>query len=139
VPQKPSVQVIERPAICSFSRDVLTASNVYMKSFCIVEWPQNYEDSKRQCLRNGMKLFKFDSMEANRTVSEFIRKQYQKVSYFYLDGVSERGCENVNNFNGNFTVTTADCSSLMFSVCEYSTTEPTDTSQGIQTTSKQSS
>jgi hypothetical protein len=136
VPQAPSVQVIERPAICSFSRDVLAASNAYMKSFCIVEWPQNYEDSKRQCMRNGMKLFKFDSIEANRTVLELIGKQYQKVSYFYLDSVSESDCININNFNGNFTMTAADCSSLMFSICEYTTTEPTDSKPMISTTSE---
>jgi hypothetical protein len=100
--------------------EVRDSMNHYQKSFCIVEWPQNYEKSLQHCQKNGMKLFKFNSMEANKTVTDFVSKHVQKISYFYLDGSADDGCLNINNFNGEFSTVLNDCSSLMYSICEYS-------------------
>lgn len=93
-------------------------SGSYEKSLCIIETPQNYEDSRSSCLRYGMRLYKLDSHEANSTLFTFATKKYQIFS-LNVNGKNSYGCLNLNNDDFLLKVETGDCKKLNYGACEY--------------------
>lgn len=108
------------PAFCvsgDGNSDVVK-TELYEKSLCIIEFPQNYEDTRSSCLKYGMRLYKLDSHEANSTLFTFATKKYPKFS-LNVNGKDNFGCLNVNNNDMLLKVETGDCNRLNFGACEY--------------------
>lgn len=108
---------VDPPSFCVEAGDVVK-SDVYEKSLCVIEFSQNYENSRTACVRYGMRLFKLNSLEANMTLLSHANEKYQTFS-ISVSGRSDAGCVNVNNNNDVTKVETISCDSLSFGACEF--------------------
>lgn len=121
---KPKIEYRLIPVIPpSFCLDVgadgdVYQSNSYIKSLCVFEFFQNYENSRTNCVRYGMRLYKLDSYEANSTLIAFASKKYLKFS-LTVNGRESYGCQNLNNDGNIMKIGTVSCERLNYAVCEY--------------------
>jgi Papain family cysteine protease len=121
--------------MCINSGDIF-GPNGYIKSFCISKYPNVYEDSRVECLRYGMRLFKLDSTDATAALTNFARQKWTTAgTVIYVDGISQQGCTNINNINGPFASGTGVCSKITQSACEYINYEPDSPLKPIATPS----
>lgn len=120
VPPK-CLSAIPLPSFCRNFGDIYNSSGSYLKSFCIDKYIRNYEDSKEDCYKNGMRLYSFDSNDAIEGFMNYannIWKRFYNV-FWYIDGKNEFGCANLNNKNRTFIKEFGDCLLEKKSVCEF--------------------
>lgn len=116
-----SLKPMTAPSFCSHKKDVYSESNVYLKSFCIDKYARSFEDSRIECLKKGMQLFKLDSMEAQNALKTYVDKYREDTNYFvrwYVDGGLMAKCSIVIN-QESFKVEISDCKRTLLSVCEF--------------------
>jgi cathepsin L len=101
------------PQICDNFEDI-HVNNSYQKSYCAVKIPQTYESARITCLKSGMKLFQFNSVDSYRF--NFSRIGLKNDSSMFIDGQSALGC---NSIDGENVVKPENCGKLAWSFCEY--------------------
>jgi hypothetical protein len=115
------LKAISLPSFWKSFGDIYNSTGGYLKSFCIDKYIRNYEDSKDDCFKNGMRLFQFDSDDAKQGLIDYANKFWKRFYnvIWYIDGRNEMGCKNLNNKNKTFVEEIGDCSLEKKSVCEF--------------------
>jgi C1A family cysteine protease len=116
---KDSLTFINPPNFCSKHGKVFR-TDLYQKSFCVIEFLQTYENSQASCIKNNMKLYQVNSVEAEETILK-VAKGIRKGTSLYVDGQNMSGCIYINNFNENPEIRFGDCKQAFYSVCEFLT------------------
>jgi hypothetical protein len=101
-PTPKALQPIYPPTDCMFMGDVYSSSGSYVKSFCADNYARNHENSRIDCLKKGMRLYQFDSAEANQTLltsGDTKWTQNYIVVEFFVSGIQEGGCNGIFNNN----------------------------------------
>lgn len=119
-----SRQLNQRTDFCKYSGHVTDLKHGYQKTFCLTEFPGNFQNSQHNCVKSGMELYQCDSFEANKTIIDFVRSQISPtVTDFFIDGSSGSSkineCTSISNRRGSFKIDSIDCSSTILSICEY--------------------
>lgn len=111
---------IQLPQSCQFFGDIFSSTG-YVKSFCIDKYIRNYDDSKEDCYKNGMRLFQFDSDDSKLGLINYANTYWKRFYnvIWHIDGKNETGCTNLNNKDRTFVEGNGDCSLEKKSVCEF--------------------
>lgn len=102
---------IPTPEICRNEGEIFNSNGEYLKSFCVIPFPQTYENARISCIKAGMKLFSSNTNEANILVVG------NWNTLFYIEGSSLNGCKTFNSTTK--TVQLKDCNILAHTICEY--------------------
>jgi hypothetical protein len=96
------LEPISPPTDCLLSGEIYSSSGMYMKSFCADNYVMNHEDARTYCLRKGMRLYQFDSAEANTTLLKKAdttwTNNFIQVELF-ISGSKSAGCNAIFNNN----------------------------------------
>jgi hypothetical protein len=108
---------VKPPSFCIEGGDVIKAGQ-YNKTLCVIEFAQNYENSRTACAKYGMRLFRLDSPESKNQIISFATTKYSSFS-INVNGRSSAGCVNLNNNDGVMKVQSLSCESLSYGACEF--------------------
>lgn len=115
------IKPIVTPQICSSSKDIyLEKEGKYLKSLGLMKSTRTYENSRINCLKFGMQLFKLDSIDASNAILTFSSKFWTfPGSRLFVNGIKLEGCAVLSNVNGTFKATTDNCTEKLYSFCEF--------------------
>jgi hypothetical protein len=97
-----ALKPINPPVGCYFSGDVYSSSGAYIKSFCADNYARNHENSRINCLKNGMRIYQLDSIESNTTLLAAADTRWTNnliAVEFFIDGSNSLGCGGIFNNN----------------------------------------
>ena len=115
------IKPIASPTVCSSFEDIyIEKEETYLKSLGLIKYSQTYENSRINCLKYGMQLFKLDSNDASSAVFNFSSRFWTfPGSRLFVNGVKLEGCAVLSNVNGTFKATTENCTEKLNSFCEF--------------------
>jgi hypothetical protein len=117
------IKPINTPTDCTVMEHVYSTAGVYLKSFCVDLYWRSYEESRINCLKRGMQLYKLDSEEAISTVLDAANKNwYEKGLLHDLHVAADAtGYLFISDKEpwGPFKVAPGNSSAGKQSVCEY--------------------
>lgn len=108
---------VAAPNVCEGQGTVLE-SEVYKKSFCVIEFLQTHENSQVSCAKHGMQLYQVNSPVDRETIINFLNLNRKSIS-LYVDGKNISGCLFVDSFSETPTIVQGDCEQQIYSVCEF--------------------
>jgi hypothetical protein len=115
---------IENPTVCEETHDLIDASGKYLKSLCLIEVKQTYEEAQMFCLSHDMRLFRNSFKDRDALVNHANEKWIEKEDLNLLidatrlkfDPLCARLEKSGNAFVEKDDV---DCSDVAASVCEF--------------------
>jgi Papain family cysteine protease len=115
------LSAISVPKFCQIFGDIYNSTGGYLKSFCIDKYIRNYEDSRDDCYKNGMRLYQHDSNDAKQGLLDYANKFWKRFYnvVWYVEGKNDTGCANLNNKNKTFVEGMGECWQEKKSICEF--------------------
>jgi Papain family cysteine protease len=93
---------IYTPTGCDVMQDVFSSTGVYIKSLCIDSFGRNYENSRQDCLKKGMRLYQLDSPDATTGVFNATDTKWTSnnmITELYVYGNTNSVCNIITNMN----------------------------------------
>jgi hypothetical protein len=116
---------IKPPTDCNIMQDVYNSAGLYLKSICIDIYERNYDESRLNCLKRGMQIYKTDSLEAKAVVLDVadINWSFKCWSVSLHISANATGPLFVSNLNpsasGFSQITNGNRTACTQSVCEF--------------------
>lgn len=114
---------ITTPTSCYIIQHVLDSAGVYLKSLCVDNYGRTYSESRLNCLKQGMRIYRADSKEATAAVLDVAYKNWtlQKISVRLHISANASGPLFVSNINPSWKseLIRGNSSAFRRSVCEY--------------------
>lgn len=106
---------------------MFNVTGTYLKSFCFIPTPLNYNAATANCVNNQMELFQIDSVEERVGLFQYANERFtQSGAVMFVNGTNNAGqCANINNQWGMFIDDFGDCLRLIWSFCQYINIAPT--------------
>lgn len=109
-------------SLCQDIKDIFSTSNVYIKSICVSNFLEtNYIKARDLGFEKGMRLYKSDSSQVDKTVFDHLKSRFMNVYHSFFIETEAGGCKSIeyDYMSQSYTLYNGACSVRKYFLFEY--------------------